>query len=163
MAPGYEEPMFKSSLTMLDHSPVALRADESRQAQASYSLIATGTGSAARLMPGSDTNSCLRSRTNFRREPSGPRRVRPFTDSAYSPDSLVHCPLTSWTTLRALSWTAKKTAARGLPSLHSWVIVITQIRCKGRHRNGCPLSRHAPGPYRVVMVARILSYDGLLA
>jgi len=108
MAPGSEEPMFKSSLTMLDHSPAALRADESRQAQASYSLIATGTGSAVRLMPGSDTNLCLRSRTNFRREPSGPRRVRPFTDSAYSPDSPVHCPLTSWTTLRALSWTATK-------------------------------------------------------
>ena len=146
MAPGAEEPMFKSSLTMLDHSPAALRADESRQAQASYSLFATGTGSAARLMPGSDTNLCLRSRTNFRREHSGPRRVRPFTDSAYSPDSLVHCPLTSWTALRALSWTATKNCS-------SEAAVITFMghshypdQVEGQARDGTPLSRRAPAP-----------------
>ncbi len=39
-----------------------------------------------------------------------------------------------------------KTAAQGLPSLHSWVIAITQIRCKGRSRDGLPLSRRAPAP-----------------
>ena len=32
----------------------------------------------------------------------------PFADSAYSPGSPMHCSLTSWTALRALSWTAQK-------------------------------------------------------
>ena len=32
----------------------------------------------------------------------------PLADSASRPDGLVHCPSTSWTALRALSWTAKE-------------------------------------------------------
>ena len=31
----------------------------------------------------------------------------PLADSASRPDGLVHCPSTSWTALRALSWTGR--------------------------------------------------------
>ena len=61
----------------------------------------------------------------------------PFTDSAYSADSPVHRPLTSWTTLRALSWTATKNGSSG-------VAVITFMgHChypdQGRLGTGAPL------------------------
>ena len=83
---------------------------------------------------------------------------QPFADS---PSPRNRCRIAGWTDFWESAGLGIKTAALPAAALLSWVFCITQIRV-GRAQ--VPLSAGVRQlPYQVVMVARILSYDGLLA